>query len=350
VARQHVTMKQRLVSLATAAVVVLGALALLAAVAISGEAAYAVTQLIAPGIPTDMRITPTSITFSWKAPAGPVASYTIQVAEGLGPYHDVATTTGTTYTSVGLAPDTAYYHRVIANPAPGSGYTASDPSFALYAITLPPSDTVPPSKPGTPTATPTGPTTAAINTTGSTDNDRVAGYWVQRQVGGVWTDWVASSYGGFALQQLTGNTTYTVAVVAFDRTGNRSPRSDTVTFTTPPYAPAPTCKVQRQVLTETFYVLTFTLDNQTAATVVTDWTLTFRMPAGQTLISAANLSRSGDRATLGPAATTARLDPGTTATFGFYADRPVGSPLPSGFTLTSPATGPITCTVTDRTG
>src|SRR5262249_29957697 len=130
-------MKQRPVSRASAAkqsparrltVIVLGTLAVLGALTISDRAALAATQLPVPGPPTTTQVTPTSITFTWTAPAGPVNNYTIQVAANQDPYHDVATTTGTTYTDAGLTPDTVYHHRVIANPTPGSGYTASDPS------------------------------------------------------------------------------------------------------------------------------------------------------------------------------------------------------------------------------
>jgi hypothetical protein len=339
---------KRLVAFATT----LGTVAVFGAGLISPSAAYADTQLPMPGIPTATQITPTSIAFTWTASAGPVSSYTIQAAEGLGAYHTVATTSATAYTDSGLSPDTVYYHRVIANPVPGSGFTASDPSFALYAVTNPASDTIAPTKPGTPVATPTTPTTAAVTTTGSTDNDSVAGYWVQRQVSGAWVDWVMSSYGAFSLQQLTGSTTYTVVVVAFDRTGNRSVRSDPVTFTTPPYAAAPSCKVQRQVIAPTAYILTATVENMTQATVVTSWTTTFTMPAAQTAINtiSSTLSHNGDVATLRPAANTAQISPGTTVMVGFYGSRPADSPLPSGFTFSSPATGPIACPVTDRTG
>jgi Cellulose binding domain len=223
---------------------------------------------------------------------------------------------------------------------------------SLYAVTLPTGDTVPPSQPGAPVVTPTSPTAAGATTSGSTDNDGVAGYWMQRQVNGTWTDWVTSSYGGFFLRSLTGSTSYTVAVVAFDRTGNRSPRSEPVSFTTPPYQAAPGCKVQRQVTSPTSHILTVNVENHTAATVVTNWTVTFTMPAVQTVIAtfSSTLSRNGDTAILGPAFNTAQIPPTATVMFGFYGNRPVGSPLPSGFTLASPATGPIACTATGPTG
>jgi mannan endo-1,4-beta-mannosidase len=227
-----------------------------------------------------------------------------------------------------------------------SGTLASGIVSASAAMAA--TDTIAPTKPATPTANPVGFTSATINTGGSTDNDRVAGYYVQRQVNGVWTDWSATliepTYA--YVQPLTPGTTYTVAVVAFDPSGNRSPRSDTVTFTTP-VAQAPTCRVTRQNLGPQALFLTFFVDNMTTATL-TNWTAAFTLPAAHTVTYTFNaiLSRSGDAASFRPAPNTAQVNPGTTAYFGLSANRPAGSPLPSGFTFTSPATAPLTCSTT----
>ena len=223
------------------------------------------------------------------------------------------------------------------------GAVAVSASTALAAT-----DTIAPTKPATPTANPISFTTATIRTGGSTDNDRVAGYVLQRQVNGVWTDWnstlIELTY-AYA-QPLTPGTTYTVVVVAFDPSGNRSPRSDPLTFTTPA-ASAPTCRVLRQGLSPTSLFLTFFIDNMTAA-VVSNWTATFTMPAAHTVTYTFNavLSRSGDAATFRPGPNTALVNPGTFVYFGFSSNRPANSPLPSGFAVTTPATGSMTCTVT----
>jgi hypothetical protein len=228
-----------------------------------------------------------------------------------------------------------------AGTVPGVAHAATQP------------DTVPPTKPATPTVNPIGIVSATINTGGSTDNDRVAGYVVQRQVNGVWTDWsstlIEPTYA--YLQPLTPGTTYTAVVVALDPSGNRSQRSDPVTFTTLAL-PAPTCRVVRQTISPEIYLLNFFVENMTAAIVVTNWTATFTVPAAQTVIGAfsSTLSRNGDVAALRPMSNTAQITPGMTAFFGIYANRPADSPLPSGFTFTSAATGSIPCAVTDRTG
>jgi hypothetical protein len=148
------------------------------------------------------------------------------------------------------------------------------------------------------------------------------------------------------VQPLTPGTTYTAVVVAFDPSGNRSVRSDPVTFTTLAL-PAPTCRVVRQIVGPQVYILNVFVENMTAATVVTNWTTTFTMPAAQTLVAAfsSTLSRAGDAATLRPMSNTAQIVPGMTAFFGLYANRPADSPLPSGFTFSSAATGAIGCAV-----
>jgi chitodextrinase len=280
------------------------------------------------------QITTTSARFSWTASTGPVANYTVQVIDGnLVPWHDLATTSSTTYTHTGLNPDTVYIYRVIANPRSGSGYTASEPSAALYVTTAPLPDSQPPTKPGTPRASAS---TIAVTITfdASTDNNRVAGYWVQRQVNGVWTDWSTNNITTVYLRDLTPNTSYTVVVVAFDPNGNRSVRSDPLTFSTRPTQPSPTCKVQL-ITFGTQYLLNVSIENMTAATVLANWTFTFTMPAAHTLnyIFNATLARSGDRATASPAWYNATIGPGGSATFGLNAVYPAGSPLPSGFTL-----------------
>ena len=208
-------------------------------------------------------------------------------------------------------------------------------------------DTTAPTKPAQPVANPITPINVTLHTGGSTDNDQVAGYSVQRQVNGVWTDWVSTSFdtGIIYLQPLTPGTTYTVAVVAFDPSGNRSPRSDPLTFTTTS-KPAPTCRVMLQVLSTQTYMMTSIIENLTVTTI-SNWTETFTMPAAQTMngIANATLVHSGDTATATPAPNTANISPGTTVYFIFAATRPAGSPLPSGIAFNRPGAAPVTCTV-----
>jgi chitodextrinase len=320
---------RRLVALAA------GTLAVLAGLILPSGTALAATALPTPGTPVVAQLTTTSARFTWTPSSGPVANYTVQVIDGnLVPWHDLATTTSTSFTHTGLTPDTVYIYRVIANPRAGSGYAASQPSQPLYVTTLPLPDSQPPTKPGTPRAYTVSTIAATITFDSSTDNNRVAGYWVQRQVNGVWTDWSTNNITTVYLRDLTPNTSYTVVVVAFDPNGNRSVRSDPLTFSTRAIQPSPTCRVQL-IAFGTQYQANVSFENMTAATVLANWTVTFTLPANHTVLYSFNatITRVGNQATATPAWYNATIGPGGSASFGFSATYPAGSPLPSGFVL-----------------
>jgi chitodextrinase len=320
---------RRLVALAA------GTLAVLAALILPSGTALAATALPTPGTPVVAQLTTTSARFTWTASSGPVANYTVQVIDGnLVPWHDLATTTSTSFTHTGLTPDTVYIYRVIANPRAGSGYAVSAPSAPLYVTTAPLPDSQPPTKPTNLRSYQVSTIAATINFDASTDNNRVAGYWVQRQVNGVWTDWSTNNITTVYLRDLTPNTSYTVVVVAFDPNGNRSVRSDPLTFTTRATQPSPTCKLQL-IAFGTQYQANVSLENMTAATVLANWTVTFTLPANHTVLYAFNatITRVGSQGTATPAWYLATIGPGGSGSFGFSATYPAGSPLPSGFVL-----------------
>jgi chitodextrinase len=306
--------------------------------------ALAATRLPTPATPVASGVTTTSVTLSWSAPAGPVAGYTIQVIDGYVPWHFLASTTATTFTHTGLTPDTVYIYRVIAEPVAGSGYSFSDPSGHLYVTTEPLPDANPPTTPGTPFSTQISTIAATIHFGASTDNRRVAGYWVQRQVDGVWTDWETNNVNTVYLRSLTPDTSYAVVVVAFDANRNRSARSAPFTFTTRRLAPEPACRAKLTPFGQQ-YLLDVTVENMTAATVLQNWTVTFQLPAAHTVLYSFNatISRSGDTATATPAIWYTTLNPGGTATFGANASYPAGSPLPSGFRLVGGAGTIVSC-------
>jgi len=311
------------------------ALGVLAAVAVPAGPVAADTPLSTPGTPVATQVTTTSISLSWAASFGRVANYTVQIIDGsLVPWHDLATTTATSFTQSGLSPDTVYEYRVIANPVVGSGYTVSSPSGYIAVTTAPLPDSTPPTTPGTPVAYSVSTVAVTLNFAPSTDNNRVAGYVAQVLVNGVWTDTATNNITTIYLRNLTPNTSYTVAVVAFDPNGNRSPRSNPLTFTTRQLQPQPTCKAQLVTFYQG-YLLTVTVENMTASTTLTNWAITFTLPAAHTPSYPFNstLTRNGDHATLAPAPYIATIAPGGTANVGFSASYPAGSPLPSGFQL-----------------
>jgi len=332
-----VSLLRRLAILATAALGVL----------VVASPAHAATQLPTPGTPVATEVTTTSVSFSWTPSAGPVADYTIQTIDVVGrPWRVLTTTSGTSYTHANLTPDSVYEYRVIANPAAGSDYTASTPTPLLWVRTAPLPDPVPPTTPGTPLVFAISTIAATLSAGFSTDNRRVDAYWAQRQVDGVWTDWATNNITTIYLRDLAPSTTYTVAVVAVDANGNRSPRSNPVTFTTRATEPAPTCRVQLQAYGQQ-YQANVTIENMTAATIVENWTVTFTFPPGQAILFSFNAitTRDGTVGTMTPQWYAARIGPGGTMTAGFSASRPAGTPLPSGFTVNASA-GAFPCTIT----
>jgi chitodextrinase len=328
------------------AAVVTALLTALVLLAWSGRPARADTPLSTPGTPVAGTVTTTSASFSWTPSTGPVANYTIEVTPIFASVPQRLITTTTPYhTHTGLNPDTAYQYRVWANPVPGSGYTRSDPSGYLTIRTQPVPDSVPPTAPGGVYVSSVGTISATVVVLNhSTDNHRVAGYVVQRQIDGEWTDAATNDINSVYMRNLTPDTNYTIAVVAFDANGNRSARSAPLTFATAKPEPYPTCKVQisswGQYINVSVTIRNFTLD-----TVLNDWRLTFTLPAAYTVDTTFNmtLSRSGDQATGTPASWNTRILPGGGTSVGFNTARPGDAPLPSGFAVTGANLSPILC-------
>jgi endoglucanase len=320
-----VSIPRRLAILVTAA---------LAAV-LTASPARAATQLPTPGLPVAMSVTTTSVSFAWPPSAVPVAGYTIQTIDIVGrPWRFLATTSATTYTHADLVPDSVYVYRVIANPVAGSDDTASAPSAHLYVRTAPLPDSVPPTTPGVPRALPVSTIWATLTFGFSTDNRRVDAYWAQRLVDGVWTDWATNNIPNIILRDLTPGTSYTVAAVAVDANGNRSARSEPLTFTTRAIQPAPTCQVRLLEFSQQ-YQANIAIENMTEATMLENWTIRFTFPAAQTLQYSfgGKVTRDGTTGIVTPNSYVARLAPGGSASVGFLATNPTGTPLPSDFTM-----------------
>ncbi len=95
-----------------------------------------------------------------------------------------------------------------------------------------PTDTTPPSRPGTPTASGVTSSGATLTWAASTDAVGVTRYDVVRVSGTTETAAGGSSTTSTTITGLAAGTTYTFAVYASDAAGNRSPRSNTVNVTT----------------------------------------------------------------------------------------------------------------------
>ena len=185
----------------------------------------AVPDTTPPSAPGNLTATtggPTDIDLNWTASTDDVgvAGYRIYRDGGATP---IATVTGTTYSDLGLSPNSTHSYTVVAFDAAGNTSGASNTATATT-----PADTTPPSAPTNLTATALSATEVALDWTASTDDGVVSGYQVFRdgvQVG-------ASTGTSFTDTGLQASTTYSYTVVAYDEANNVSPASNTTSVTT----------------------------------------------------------------------------------------------------------------------
>lgn len=240
-----------------------------------------------------------------------------------------------------LVPGTTYTFRVYSAAVPDIGYSQSPPSAPVSFTTLSGPDSVPPSKPGTPTFGNVTTTVAGVYWSQSTDNVQVTGYYLQELINGVWTtirttDASATSQG---VSGLSPATSYTFAVIAFDARGNQSARSDPGTVTTLALTAAPSCQVHLQQYGGGAFTLTATIVNTTAANI-NGWTFAFSLSPTASVGSAFNgvLTRNGGSAAITPASYDATIGQGGQLFVGFTGSANPPAP-PSGFTFNgSPCT------------
>ncbi len=189
----------------------------------------------APTQPANLRVTSataTSVTIAWNAATDNVgvAGYDIYRAGT-----KVGTATTTSYPINGLSCGTAYSVGVRALDAAGN----TSPQATISVTTSACADTQPPTAPTNVTASTRTTTSIALTWAPATDNVGVAGYGVYN--GADLVDTTAGTTG--IVSGLTCGTNYTLAVDAFDATGNSSPKTAIMvstlpcTDTTPPTQP-----------------------------------------------------------------------------------------------------------------
>lgn len=187
--------------------------------------------------PTNLYVTSTGdnrISLAWTASSDSrVTGYVVRRAtSSTGPWVEVATVGGTTFTDTGLNNGTRYYHTVVARDAGGA---RSSPSNATSAV---PADTVSPSAPGDPVVVPNGSGRLDVTWAASPSGD-VTAYEVQRS---------GSSTGPFAaITQVAGTSfsntglpatsTWHYRIVAIDDDGLRSAPTASAAGTVAPSPP-----------------------------------------------------------------------------------------------------------------
>jgi YD repeat-containing protein len=185
------------------------------AVALSG-----LTPPTAPASETDSNLTGNSATVNWTASTAPlgVIGYRYQVNGGAwSAYSDLL------YANIpDLTPGTTYTVNVEAEDASGNTGSSSTLTF-----------TMPPTAPGTPTASNITGNSATVTWGAATDSAGVAGYSYQLN-GGSWSAF--SNVLSVSLSGLSYGYAYTVAVRAEDAAGNIGP-AVSGSFTTGPTAP-----------------------------------------------------------------------------------------------------------------
>ncbi|MGB8328235.1 MAG: Ig-like domain-containing protein [Steroidobacteraceae bacterium] len=183
----------------------------------------------APTSPSGLKaaaVAANQIDLSWTASVDNVAvtQYLVERCQGAGctSFRQVATSTGTAFSSAGLSTGLSYRHRVRATDAAGnrSGYSN------VASATTP--DVQAPTVPGGLAATAIGANQINLSWMASSDNVGVTGYRIYR--GAVQIGTSATRF--YSDNALSPSTTYTYAVSAFDAAGNNSTASNPASATT----------------------------------------------------------------------------------------------------------------------
>lgn len=197
----------------------------------SSSASFSTTDASSPTAPTGFTATPvsqTQIDLSWTA-SSDVGGCGLS---GYRVYRDgseISTTSNTFYADAGLAGYTAYTYTVVAYDAQGK---TSASSASASAKTL---DTTAPTTPTGLGASAVSQSQINLSWSGSTDSggSGLAGYRIYRNGTQIGTS-TATSYSDTGL---SGYTTYTYTVAAYDNAGNVSTQSTSATAKTPDQTP-----------------------------------------------------------------------------------------------------------------
>ena len=181
----------------------------------------------APTVPTGVTVgtrTVTTIPLSWTAPTDNVAvtGYRVYRNGNATPLNPPNTSTSTSFTDTGLAPNTSYSYTVSAIDAAGN---ESVKTTAIAATTL--ADTTAPTVPTGLKVNAQNTTSVTLGWNASTDATGVTGYRIYRN--GATTPTGTSTTTSYTdTSGLVLNQTYTYAVSAIDAAGNESAKTTTI--------------------------------------------------------------------------------------------------------------------------
>ena len=177
-----------------------------------------------PTQPTNLQanaVSPIRVDLTWSASTDDSGSVSYQI---LRDGTQIATSGVASFSDTSVLPNTTYSYTVVAVDPSGNQSTSSDPA----QVTTPP-DTTPPSAPSQLHTTAVAANEVDLAWTGSSDDVGIDHYDVRRGTSSVGTP-TGTTFADLTVQP---NTTYTYTVVAYDRAGNASDPSNSVTVTTP---------------------------------------------------------------------------------------------------------------------
>ncbi len=201
-------------------------------------------DIVAPDVPANVQAVatgPTQVNLSWDVSADTggsgLAGYRIFRNGNTTPVATVATAS---YSDTNLTAGTAYSYVIRAMDGAGN---VSGPSNAVSVTTPIPPDSIPPTVPGSLTATAQGASAVLLNWIASTDASGIQRYEIQRD--GVKISDAPGNATSFVDSAVSAATTYSYAVRAIDGANNASAFSNVAnvttsaaTDTTPPTAPS----------------------------------------------------------------------------------------------------------------
>jgi chitodextrinase len=245
------------------------------------------TDTVPPSAPTQVRasnVTETGALLTWQASTDNmgVTGYDVwQLTQNQGTIAKIGSTPTTSFPVTGLTRASPYTFYIQARDADGNGSNLTSASVQIRTAGAP--DTSPPTAPGSPTFTNLTSTGVTLSWAAATDNIGVTQYIASSTATSAHpTVSRTSTTTSVAFSDLQPGTEYAFGVYAYDAAGNVSPRSGTVTFTTPSTGgPGFACRVGYTTNTWATGFTARVLLTNSGTVAWRGWRLTFTFPGNQ---------------------------------------------------------------------